>query len=138
MLNSLAGWFVMLLLSVANGAIRDFTYGRHMDELTAHQISTGSSVVLLGISIWGYVRICPPSSSSQALWLGLQWMLFTVAFEFLFFHYVGGHSWPELLSNYDVLSGRVWVLVLAWVATAPYLFFRTQRRREYSDPNCGL
>jgi hypothetical protein len=135
MLNSLAGWFVMLLLSVANGAIRDFTYGRHMDELTAHQISTGSSVVLLGIAIWGYVRIYPPSSSSQALWLGLRWMLLTVAFEFLFFHYVGGHSWTELLSNYNLLRGRVWVLVLAWVATAPYLFFRMRRRRECSDPN---
>ena len=129
MLNSLAAWFAMLLLSVANGAIRDFTYGKHMDELTAHQISTGSSVVLLGAVIWGFVRVYPPSSASQALWLGLRWMLLTVAFEFLFFHYVGGHSWPELLANYNVLSGRVWVLVLAWVATAPCLFFRIQRRR---------
>ena len=136
MLNSLAAWFAMLLLSVANGAIRDFTYGKHMYELTAHQISTGSSVVLLGAVIWGFVRVYPPSSASQALWLGLRWMLLTVAFEFLFFHYVGGHSWPELLANYNVLSGRVWVLVLAWVATAPCLFFRIQRRRECSDPNC--
>jgi len=44
----LAAWLVMLLVSVANGAARDFTYGRHLGELAAHQISTASGVLLLG------------------------------------------------------------------------------------------
>lgn len=51
-------------------------------------------------------------------------MALTVAFEFLFFHYVGGRSWSELLANYTLFEGRVWVAVLAWVAIAPYVFFR--------------
>jgi len=28
----------------------------------------------------------------------------TVAFEFLFFHYVGGRSWSKLLANYNLLE----------------------------------
>ena len=118
----------MLLVSVANGAIRDFTYGNHMDEITAHHLSTVSSVLLLGFVIWRFVRLYRPSSCQEAISIGLLWVALTVAFEFLFFHYVGGHSWSELLANYNVLKGRVWVFVLAWVAIAPYVFFRLNRR----------
>ena len=120
----LAAWLVMLLVSVANGAVRDFTYGRHLNELAAHQLSTAASVLLLGGVIWIFVRLYPPSSGSQAISIGLSWMALTVAFEFLFFHFVGGHSWSGLLANYDILKGRVWVLVPLWLAVAPYAFFR--------------
>jgi hypothetical protein len=124
----LSAWLVMLLVSIANGAVRDFTYGKHLDPLTAHQLSTVSSVLLLGIVIRAFVRRYPPSSSQQALLIGLLWTALTVAFEFLFFHYVGGHSWSELLANYNVLKGRVWIVVLVWVAIAPYVFLRFSRR----------
>lgn len=33
-----------------------------------------------------------------------------------------------MLANYHVLKGRVWVLVLVWVAVAPYLFFTFESR----------
>lgn len=124
----LAAWFVMLVVSVANGAVRDFTYGRHMSELAAHQLSTVFSVVLLGLVIRAFIRRYPPASAGQAVRIGLAWAALTVAFEFLFFHFVGGHSWVALLANYDVLAGRVWVVVLLWIAGAPYVFFRWQRR----------
>lgn len=117
----------MLLVSVANGALRDLVYGQRIDELTAHQLSTASSVFLLGIVIWGFVRLYPPSSGQAAILIGIFWMALTIAFEFVFFHYAVGHSWSELLSNYNVLKGRVWVVVLAWVAIAPYLCYRLLR-----------
>lgn len=123
----LAGWFVMLLVSIANGAARDLTYGKHMSELAAHQLSTITSILSLGAVIWGFVRLYPPSSAHNAITIGLAWAALTVAFEFLFFHFVGGHSWSELLANYNVLEGRVWVAVLLWVAAAPYIFFRFRR-----------
>ena len=126
-LKCLAAWFVMLVVSIANGAIRDLTYGKHMNELAAHQLSTAISVLLLGVVIWLFVRHCPPSSARHSVATGLAWCALTVAFEFLFFHFVGGHSWSELLANYNVFAGRVWVVVLLWVAVAPYVFFQFRR-----------
>jgi hypothetical protein len=120
----LAAWFAMLLVSVANGTLRDFTYGRHMSELSAHQLSTLIGIVLLGAVIRLYMRRWPFASVRQALSVGLFWMALTVAFEFLFFHYVGGHSWDFLLANYDLSSGRLWPLVLLWVGFVPYIFHR--------------
>jgi len=123
-------WLAMLLVASANGAVRDFTYGRHLDELVSHQISTASCIALLGVVIWIFLRRHPPASARDAALIGLSWMAFTVAFEFLFFHFAGGRSWTELLANYDVLKGRVWVIVLAWIAIAPYVFFRLNRPRR--------
>jgi hypothetical protein len=130
MLRYLIAWLVMLIVSVANGAVRDFTYGKYISELHAHQLSTLSGMVLLGAVIFSFVHLWPPASARQAMFIGLIWMLFTVAFEFIFFHFVAGRPWAELLANYDLLHGRIWVLLLAWIALAPYLFHRLRERAE--------
>jgi hypothetical protein len=132
----LATWFVMLLVSIANGAARDLTYGKYMSELAAHQLSTVTSVLSLGVVTWLFVRFYPPYSAIHAITIGVAWAALTVAFEFLFFHFFGGHSWSELLANYDISEGRVWVVVLLWVAAAPYVFFHC-RRQHYKSKTIG-
>ncbi|MCK9261196.1 MAG: hypothetical protein M0P63_15730 [Azoarcus sp.] len=124
----LAAWFVMLLVSIANGMVRDFTYGTQMSPLAAHQVSTVCGMVLLGIVIRFVDRLAPPFCAREAMEVGLFWAALTLAFEFIFFHYVGGHSWVELLANYDVSAGRVWVFLVLWIAVAPSVFFLLRRR----------
>src|SRR5262245_6742437 len=41
------GWVSMVFIAIANGAIREGWYGKHMSELQAHQISTATGVLLL-------------------------------------------------------------------------------------------
>ena len=36
-----------------------------------------------------------------------------------FGHYVEGDSWAELLDNYDVTVGNLWILILLWIAAGP-------------------
>lgn len=121
-LRHLLAWLTMLLVSILNGALRDSTYGEHLPALHAHQLSTLSDILLLGALIWLYVRRWPPASAREAWHIGLFWMTLTVTFEFLFFHYVGGHPWEVLLANYDLGAGRLWPLILLWIAVAPRLF----------------
>ncbi len=59
-----------------------------------------------------------------ALRLGLTWLVLTVAFEFLFGHFVMGHSWTTLFQDYNILAGRMWSIVLVRVTTAPVIFYR--------------
>ena len=122
----LVTWLMMLAVSVLNGALRDFTYGRLVDELTAHQLSTLSGLILLGLVIRLALRRHPPASDRQALAIGFFWCGLTLAFEFLFFHYAGGHSWAALLANYDLAAGRIWVLIPLWLLIAPIVFYRRQ------------
>lgn len=124
MLRYLLAWFVMLLVAMINGGLRDLVYGRQLPDLLANQLSCLSGMILLGAVICYYVGRWRPVSAKQAWFIGAFWMMLTVAFESLFFHYVVGHPWPELLANYDLLHGRLWPLVLLWIMVAPYVFFR--------------
>ncbi len=115
-------WVPMVVIAIANGALREATYGRQMSELRAHQVSTLSGLVLFTVYIWVVTAAWPMTSSGQAITVGCTWLMLTLAFEFLFGHYVAGHSWGRLLQDYNVLAGRVWVLIPIWVAVAPYVF----------------
>lgn len=119
-------WFPLLLIAMANGALRDLTYKAYLGELSAHQVSTVIGIILFGIFGWLVPLKWKPATIKEAIAAGLLWLSMTVAFEFLFFHYVMGHPWSILLESYNIPGGRVWVLVLAWVAILPYLMFRVR------------
>ncbi|MFZ5569845.1 MAG: hypothetical protein ACOZF0_05550 [Thermodesulfobacteriota bacterium] len=119
-----AAWVGMIPLAIVNGVIREKAYGKFMDELTAHQVSTVIAIGLFGIYIWVLTGIRRLESSGQALAVGGLWLVMTMAFEFGFGHYVMGHSWSRLLHDYNLFRGRVWSLVLVWMTVAPYLYYR--------------
>jgi hypothetical protein len=48
----LLAWIPMVLIAIANGALRQAWYGKHLGELQAHQVSTVSGVLLFGAYIW--------------------------------------------------------------------------------------
>ncbi len=117
-------WIPMVFIAVLNGTLREFGYKSFVGDLAAHQISTASAILFFGIYIWILTGVWPLRSTSQALAVGLIWLVLTVAFEFLFGHYVAGHSWSRLLADYNIFAGRIWVLVLIWIAVAPMLMRR--------------
>src|SRR5512135_3742067 len=131
MARYLQAWFTMLGVAMVNGGVRDMTYGKQLPELLANQLSCLSGIVLLGVVIYFHVHRWALSSARQAIYLGLFWLALTVVFEFLFFHYVAGHPWSELLENYDIVQGRLWPLVLLWITVAPYVFFRLFSKRTW-------
>ncbi|HEX7184432.1 MAG TPA: hypothetical protein VF756_21580 [Thermoanaerobaculia bacterium] len=118
----------MLAIAFANGALREAWIRKHAGELQAHQISTALLVLLFSVYIWIVVRVWPPASPRQAFAVGLMWLGLTLAFEFLFGHYVSGLPWSTLLRDYNLLAGRLWALVPLWVLVAPYLFYRLRQR----------
>jgi len=121
-------WFVLAVLAVANGVLRQATYGTALPELAAHQLSTLTGIALTGAAAWLYARRFPLSSSGTARLIGVCWLAMTIAFEFGFGRYVAGHPWSALLHDYNVLEGRIWILFLVWILALPSLVYLTQRR----------
>lgn len=121
-------WIPMVLIAIVNGILRESWYGKHINELVAHQISTLTGVVLFGLYIWTVIRIWPPDHLRQSFLIGLFWLGLTIAFEFLFGHYVAGHTWRRLFHDYNLFDGRVWLAVLVWVTIAPCIFYRLTNR----------
>ena len=124
----LISWIPGIPIAIVNGLLRNSLYRQVLNELHAHQLSAVSFAVFFGIYVWFVLKWLKLSSNQDALRLGLAWLALTIAFEFLFGHFVMGNPWSVLFHDYNLFAGRVWTLVLIWIAIAPVTFHRVQKR----------
>jgi len=117
-------WFVLAIIAIVNGVLREQTYGKILSNLSAHQLSTVTGVIFSGLFVFYIHRIWPIESSSQAWAIGAIWLVSTIIFEFGFGHYIAGHSWGYLLNDYNIIQGRVWPVFLIWVLIMPVLIHK--------------
>lgn len=117
-------WLPMAVLAVINGAVRELGYGPHLSELAAHQLSSLSAILLFTLYAFWLGRVQPLASDRQAVLAGGIWLVLTLAFEFGMVMLVRGMPVRSALKDYDLFSGRVWVLVLAVVAALPWAVHR--------------
>lgn len=122
MLKYVALWFPMLLIAIINGIARE-GYKTYTGEITGRQLSTLTLLIFFGLYIYWAMRVFPPKSAMQALLIGGIWVVMTLVFEFGFGLY-RGNSWNDLLGEYNLLAGRLWILVPIWVTITPYLFYK--------------
>ena len=52
--------------------------------------------------------------------IGVVWLACTLGFEFLAGHYLFRKPWVELLADYDLRRGRIWIAVLMVTFVAPW------------------
>ncbi len=109
---ALAVWLLLFAVAFSLGAVRELLIAPAIGGPWAHVVGTLAFVaVLLGITV-AFVRRIRPGCSLTDLWLiGVLWLALTLGFEFLFFRYAAGKPWEVLLADYNVVQGRIWVLV---------------------------
>lgn len=124
--RALAIWIVLLLLASANGALREGWLIPAMGETAGRAASTILlSAIILALT-WLTIGWIRPLTPGDAWWVGALWVALTLAFEFLAGHHLFGNAWEQLLEDYNVLGGRIWVFVLVTTAIAPWLAARAR------------
>jgi hypothetical protein len=127
LLRAGAVWILLLTIAIANGALRETFLTPAFGEIAGHILSTA----ILCVTIFVVTRLSlawiGPKSRHHAVTIGIQWMLLTIAFEFLAGRYVFGITWERLFADYNLIRGRVWVLVLFADLLSPILVFRRLR-----------
>ena len=125
-------WLGMVALAFANGTVRAVGYQPLVGETAARQIATVALLGLLGGYVWVLHRRAPLPDTGTAVVVGGTWALLTLGYEFGIGHYVLGTPWAEVLADYDVSRGRIWLLVPIATAAAPALVRAVQVRRTGS------
>lgn len=120
-------WGVLLVLVVGVGALRELLLNRLLEDLLAHQLGTIIACVVLFLAIYAFTHSIS-LSSQQALWVGPLWLVMSAGFEFGFFHYVRKVSWSELLADYNIVAGRLLLLLWLVVLIGPYLSVRLMNK----------
>jgi hypothetical protein len=127
-------WGGLVVIAYLNGVLHR-TYQGPLGELRAHQLF----VVCAAGAARPRGRSRPnagiPSLCCQLpLQVGLMWSSASVAFEFLFGHYVNKDSWSELLHAYNLLDGRLWLVDVLGIAAAPAVARAWRIRRSRPPP----
>jgi hypothetical protein len=111
-------WLVILVLASLNGAVRDLLVAPRIGDPLARALST---LILCGLVLWVTwlsIRWLGPRDPGAALGLGAFWVALTLTFEFAAGR-LSGKPWSVVLADYDVLRGRIWVLVPVITGLAP-------------------
>jgi len=118
-------WLAILLLAVLNGAARDALLVPLWGETAARAASSLILAALIVLVAWVFLaRTRPLYRRGHLPAVGMLWLVLTLAFEFGFFHLVMGRPLAELLADYNLAAGRLWLLVLATACFAPVLVGR--------------
>lgn len=119
---TLGTWLLFMFLAIGNAILREGIYSSFLDELRAHQLSTFTLMTLFIISTYFVLRFTQINlTDQQAFLMGSIWLILTICFEFLAGHYAFGNSWDKLLADYNILKGRIWILIPLTTLIAPYL-----------------
>jgi hypothetical protein len=121
MLRAFAIRLVIVLFAVMNGGIRQALISPRTGDTAAHAISTIVLCLAILALCWTTIGWMRPTTTRDAWSIGALWVMLTLAFEFLAGHYVFGSPWHELVADYNIFRGRIWVLVLITAAIAPWL-----------------
>ena len=113
-------WLGGAAIGVANGVVREATYGKRMSDYTAYQLSVLSAIGAFGVYFWQLQRGWPLPDQREAQRVGQIWLGLTVLFELGFGRLVAKQSWSDLLADYQVIRGRSWPLVLALALARPH------------------
>jgi len=125
--RALLAWCALMVAAVLNGTFRVTVLNPRAGERLGHVTSSVMLCTLIVALTWLFVRWIGPRSSAEGLRVGTTWLGLTLAFEFGFGHYVAGKPWHELMADYNVAAGRIWILVLLTTLFAPLLVGRARK-----------
>lgn len=116
-------WCAILLIAILNGGFREAFLVPSVGLGPGRAISTVMLSVL--ILLFGSVLMpwIEPGTLQDAWTIGAFWVALTLAFEFLGGHFVFGKPWQELLADYNLLAGRIGVMVLIITLMTPVVAF---------------
>lgn len=120
-------WLPGIPIAIINGSIRQYYFRNYMRELSANQLSVLSFIILFAIYVWYILPWLKLSSVREAFHTGIIWISYTVIFEFIFGHFVMKHSWEKLFYEYNILEGRLWIIILLWILLSPPTIYRIKK-----------
>ena len=114
-------WFAIMSAAILNGAVRDVVLVPGFGDAVARGISSLTLTAVILIVTWMSLSWIGPASTADAWRIGVMWLAMTLVFEFGAGHYLFRTPWPALLADYNILAGRLWMLVLVATLTSPAL-----------------
>jgi hypothetical protein len=120
-IKSFGIWVVLAIGAILVATFRVEVFLPSFGEQTAHQLGTILYLVVQFVIIYLFIKKMKIKEPKTLLGIGIFWIVITIIFEFVFGHFVMGHSWQKLFADYNLFNGRLWILVLINNLIAPLI-----------------
>lgn len=124
MLRLFGSWVLIAIAMIANGIFREVAIKPLLGNTAAEIISAVLGIAIIVIMTRYLLHPLAGKRASQLVRASATLLILTVSFEFLFGHYIDHKSWSELVANYAIWQGRLWLIVLMTLAFTPFLWGR--------------
>ncbi|MDX1353134.1 MAG: hypothetical protein R3254_08980 [Thiomicrorhabdus sp.] len=114
-------WLVIVIAAILNGMFRESVLVPTIGANLALPLSGILLSILVFIITLAFISFIGSTETKVYIWIGLFWVLLTLAFEFLFGHYVVGKSWLEIFKVLNIMKGDLFLLVLLVTVISPWL-----------------
>ena len=128
LIKSFLVWLLFIPLAIANGALRDLVFTPALGDTMGRAVSSlVLSLLILGLTLLLVKRLGVDTRAGYLV-VGAFWLILTLLFEVSFALLVIGHPMDELLKDYNIFRGRLWLIVLAATFFAPLLASKMRKR----------
>jgi len=120
--RAILAWLLFIPIVFMNAAVRELVYKPFIGELPAHQVSMVTGSVAFILLAYFLLRHCIYNTPNDKLLLiGLMWLALTIVFDFGLGIFVTGASWSEMLNDYNIGQGRIWIFFLVIILITPFI-----------------
>lgn len=134
LLTALGVWVALLGFAFVNGLFRERVLEPNLGLEPAHILATTTLAGAVLVAAFLFIATGPPVDSvRELLAIGMIWALATLCFESFVGHFVLGRSWAALLSDYDLLRGRLFGLVLLAELLGPLMIGLARRKARKTE-----
>ncbi len=127
-LRSLEVWLLIAVASTMNGMFRSLFLVPRLGEHMAHVLSVLILIIVVLLSSSVLVnRILKGYATSDLFLIGVVWVVLSVSVDFLFEYFLLQVPWSAILRDYNLFSGRIWILVLTTEFIGPWFMASDNR-----------
>jgi hypothetical protein len=130
-LRAVGLWFLLMVAETLHGMWRVKVLATWIGDAAARDVSvfTGSLVLLITLACIGWI---PARGARMLLLVGFTWVVLTIAYELALGRFAFHLSWAEIISDFDLLHGRLLPIGLLFLMFSPLLAARLRGRTSQS------
>jgi len=124
--KSILIWLSIIPLAILNGGLRENFLINWLGESYAEPVSGIILCLLIFIVSLVFIPRIGRGNSKTYLKMGFLWIVLTIIFETTFGLAIG-NSFSELLKAYDITTGNLWLIVVVFIGTTPWLIAKIRK-----------
>ncbi len=114
-------WFGIAALAVVNGVVRENVFVPKLGMKFALPLSGITLSIIIFVVTYLSFNFLDAKQKTSCIFIGIQWGLMTLVFEFLFGHFFAHKSWSDLVQIFNIAKGDFFTLALIVTILSPYL-----------------